>query len=243
MNKGTVATILLLLIAMMQCGFAQTVPTVTASGQAPDISNRGQVPDNSTRGQAYQLPFASKGNTVELTVANTASTPLTGVKVEATDVPSWLKFTATEQRIALLKAQQELPASFTFAVDKSAPVQQNQTLKFVISAPTGEKWTKEITVAVAAPEKFEVYQNYPNPFNPTTAISYQLSAVSRIDLRIYNVLGQEVVSLVDGDRLPGYHQEMWDASRFSSGIYVYQLIATDEHGIKQIARKKMMVLK
>jgi hypothetical protein len=58
-------------------------------------------------------------------------------------------------------------------------------------------WTKEITVAVAAPNKFEVFQNYPNPSNPTTAISYQLTANSSVSLKVYNLLGQEVASLVD----------------------------------------------
>ena len=191
----------------------------------------------------YQLPFASAGNTIELAVANTAAIPLTGIKVEATNLPSWLKFAAAEQRIALLKAQQEIPATFTFSVDKTAPVQKSQTLKFVISAPTGEKWVKEITVAVTAPEKFEVFQNYPNPFNPSTTISYQLTTNSKVNLKIFNMLGQEVASLVDGDRLAGYHQEMWDAGRFSSGVYVYQVIASDDHGTKQVARKRMLFLK
>ena len=127
----------------------------------------------------------------------------------------------------------------------------NQTLKFVITTPSGEQWTKEITVAVAAPEKFEMYQNYPNPFNPSTAISYQLpalsgvegSAVSRVSLKIFNLLGQEVASLVDGDRLAGYHQETWDATRCASGVYIYQLIAADERGSKQVVRKRMLLLK
>ena len=132
---------------------------------------------------------------------------------------------------------------FTFAVDKMAPVQKSQTLKFVISALSGESWTKEITVAVAAPEKFEAYQNFPNPFNPTTAISYQLTAVSRVNLKIYNMLGQEVASLVDDERTAGYHQETWDATRCASGVYVYQLIATNNSGAKQIAHKRMLLLK
>jgi len=191
----------------------------------------------------YQIPFASSGNTIELAVANTAAIPLSGVKVEATNLPSWLKFAATEQRIALLKAQQEISATFTFSVDKMAPVQKSQTLKFVISSPNGEKWIKEITVAVAAPQKFDVFQNYPNPFNPSTTISYQLTANSKVNLKIFNMLGQEVASLVDGDRLAGYQQEMWDAGRFSTGVYVYQVIASDDHGAKQVARKKMLMLK
>jgi hypothetical protein len=122
-------------------------------------------------------------------------------------------------------------------------VQKNQVLKFVITAPSGEQWTKEITVAVASPDKFEVYQNYPNPFNPTTTISYQLTTVSKVNLRVYNLLGQEVAALVDADRLAGYHRETWDATTFASGVYIYQLIATDGHGSKQIAHKRMMLLK
>ncbi|MDP2883991.1 MAG: T9SS type A sorting domain-containing protein [Ignavibacteria bacterium] len=86
-------------------------------------------------------------------------------------------------------------------------------------------------------------QNYPNPFNPSTTISYQLTAKGSVSLRIYNMLGQEVAALVDGERLPGYHQAMWDASRNPSGVYVYQLIATDEKGQKQVARKRMLLLK
>jgi hypothetical protein len=57
------------------------------------------------------------------------------------------------------------------------------------------------------------------------------------------MLGQEVTSLVNGDRLAGYHQEMWDATPFSSGMYIYQVIASDDLGTKQVARKKMIVLK
>jgi hypothetical protein len=234
MKQGTMTLVFLLLVAVMQCGIAQTIPSSTASGQA-------QIMGASVK--AYQLPFASTGNTVELTVANTAATPLTGVKVEAREIPAWLKFSVTEQRIALLKAQQELPATFIFSVDKTAPVQKNQTLKFVITAPSGEQWTKEITVAVAAPEKFEVFQNYPNPFNPSTAISYQLSAVSMVRLSIYNLLGQEVAMLVNEGQLAGYHQETWDATRCASGVYVYQLIVTDESGSRQVARKRMLLLK
>ena len=216
MNKQTAALVMLLIVAVMQCGMAQTV---------------------------HQIPFAASGNSIELTVANTSKTPLAGVKVTATNVPEWLRFAETEQRVAMLKSEQEIPATFMFAVDKSAPVQKSHTLKFVITGAGGEEWTKEITVAVSPPERFELYQNFPNPFNPSTALSYQLTANSSVNLRIYNMLGQEVASFAYGDRLAGYHREMWDATRFSSGMYVYQLIATDEHGGRQIARKRMLLLK
>jgi photosystem II stability/assembly factor-like uncharacterized protein len=95
----------------------------------------------------------------------------------------------------------------------------------------------------STPETFILEQNFPNPFNPSTTISYQLTANSKVNLKIYNMLGQEVASLVDGDRLTGYHQEVWDATQCSSGVYLYQLIASDNYGTKQVARKRMLLLK
>ena len=192
---------------------------------------------------AHTIPFASSSNSIELAVANESTIPISAVKVEVTNVPPWLRFSATEQRIALIKANQEILALFPFSVDKTAPVSKDHTLRFIITAPTGERWTKEITIAVAAPERFELLQNYPNPFNPTTTIAYQLTSASRASLKVFDLLGREVVTLVDGDRTAGYQYEAWDASRFSSGMYVYQLTATDEHGSRQIARKAMLLLR
>jgi hypothetical protein len=228
MRIGAMTLLLLLLASLMQCGMAQTTQNTSSSASAA---------------QVYSIPFASSGNTIELIVANTAAMAVAGVKVTAVNAPTWLKFVGLEQKIGLLKSGQEAPVTFSFSVNKMAPVKQNLTLKFGISALTGETWTKEITIAVSSPEKFEVFQNYPNPFNPSTTISYQLTADSKVNLKIFNMLGQEVALLVDGDRLAGYHQELWDATRFSSGMYIYQVIASDDHSKQQIDRKRMMLLK
>jgi len=77
------------------------------------------------------------------------------------------------------------------------------------------------------PDRFELEQNYPNPFNPTTAISYQLKAVSHVTLRVFDVLGREVATLVDGQMPAGSHQVTFDASHLSSGVYLYELKAGD----------------
>ena len=167
---------------------------------------------------AHLVPFGSSGNGVEIAIVNTSSIPLANIKIEATHVPSWLRFGAMEERIGQIGANGEASAVFTFSVDKSAPVNKAHTLKFVISAPTGEKWTKEITVAIAAPERFELFQNYPNPFNPSTAISYQLSGEGWVSLKIFDVLGREVAVPVEGERVAGYHREEWDGTRASSGM-------------------------
>ena len=76
------------------------------------------------------------------------------------------------------------------------------------------------------PGEFALGQNYPNPFNPTTVISYQLPVISRVSLRIYNVLGQEVATLTDDNKQAGSYVVEWDGSKFPSGVYFYRLIAT-----------------
>lgn len=199
----------------------------------------------------YQIPFASTGNTIELAVANTSNIPLSDVEVKIINAPAWVKFVSNRQNITSLKANEETNALFSFSIDKLAPVKHEQTLTFSIThhtdggqaSKTGESWSKEIRISIAPPEHFELFQNYPNPFNPTTTINYQLSSNSNVSLKIFNLLGQEVATLVNSEKLAGYHQEQFDAHTLASGMYVYQLFLTDEQGNKKVVRKTMVVLR
>jgi len=84
------------------------------------------------------------------------------------------------------------------------------------------------------PGKFRLFQNYPNPFNPLTTISYQLPVTNYVNLSIYNLLGQKVVTLVSGKQAAGAHQVEWDARGFASGVYYYLLAAGDFREIKKM---------
>ncbi|MBI1803866.1 MAG: T9SS type A sorting domain-containing protein [Ignavibacteriae bacterium] len=88
------------------------------------------------------------------------------------------------------------------------------------------------------PHNFALHQNYPNPFNPTTEIHYDLPEDSHVRLRIYNVLGQEVMRLVDEMQQAGFKSATFDASSLSSGMYFYRLEAGHFTEIK-----KMILLK
>jgi len=91
-----------------------------------------------------------------------------------------------------------------------------------------------ISDEIVNPNEFELYQNFPNPFNPTTAIGYQLTVISDVELSVYNLLGQKIVTLVSEKQSAGKYQVEWDASGFSSGIYFYQLKTENVHLIKKM---------
>jgi hypothetical protein len=80
------------------------------------------------------------------------------------------------------------------------------------------------------PAVFELKQNYPNPFNPSTQISYLLPAASVVHLTMYDVLGREVASLVNGVREQGQHSIVWDAKGLASGVYYCKLVAIAKDG-------------
>ncbi|MEJ2054431.1 MAG: T9SS type A sorting domain-containing protein [Calditrichaceae bacterium] len=77
------------------------------------------------------------------------------------------------------------------------------------------------------PQKYALEQNYPNPFNPKTTIKYQLSSAGKVQLKIYNILGQAIQTLVSEQQKAGKYQVTWDASRFPSGVYFYRIEAGD----------------
>jgi hypothetical protein len=88
------------------------------------------------------------------------------------------------------------------------------------------------------PRMLTLSQNYPNPFNPKTTIDFTLAEDGRVLLKVYNILGKEVATLVDADLKAGVlHQTTFDASDLSSGIYIYRL----QTGGKSLLKKFMLL--
>lgn len=91
---------------------------------------------------------------------------------------------------------------------------------------------------VSMPDKSELYQNYPNPFNPSATIQFDIPKASFVTLKVYDVLGQELATLVDQKREAGRYEVQLNAANLSSGIYFYRLQSND-----YIQTKKFIVVK
>ena len=88
------------------------------------------------------------------------------------------------------------------------------------------------------PTEYALHQNYPNPFNPTTTIRYQLPKESKVVIKIYNILGSEVMELLNENKEPGIYEVEFNASNLSSGTYIYKISADNF-----ISVKKMLLVK
>jgi len=104
------------------------------------------------------------------------------------------------------------------------------------------EYSNEVEVDLA-PTSYSLAQNYPNPFNPTTKIDFSLASDSKVTLKIFDVIGQEVITLFNGNLSAGVHSQNFDASSINSGVYFYTIEAVGVDGTNFSSTKKMMLTK
>jgi hypothetical protein len=105
------------------------------------------------------------------------------------------------------------------------------------------EYSNVVEVEVLGVKEFTLGQNYPNPFNPSTAINFSLAVDSKVSLKIFDVLGQEVATLVNGQMTSGPQKVSFDASSLNSGVYFYRIDADGIDGQKFSSVKKMILTK
>ena len=131
-------------------------------------------------------------------------------------------------------------------VDENASGAMDFTVEdLIISGPgdveiVAQRLVNIIDIGLAAPTEFSLLQNYPNPFNPTTNIRYDLAERGNAHLGIYNMLGQEVRSLVNGNQEVGRYEVAWNGldnsgQPVATGIYIYHLQAGEYSKIIKLA--------
>ncbi|MBI3005077.1 MAG: T9SS type A sorting domain-containing protein [Ignavibacteriales bacterium] len=126
-------------------------------------------------------------------------------------------------------------------------------LNFLKTDPTATSWFLQPSVTIAeeqlrsVPSEFDLYQNYPNPFNPETVIRFSLpnnSSLYSVSLKVYNLLGQEVATLVDGQQGTGFYEAKLDGRNLTTGAYFYRIVVSG--GTKESvygSMKRMMLLR
>ncbi len=114
------------------------------------------------------------------------------------------------------------PKDYTF-IDSEKMIGKVQYRLKQIDTDGGFEYSKIIDVQLESSKNFKLSQNYPNPFNPTTKIKYEIGNASFVTLKVYNSIGQEVVTLVNKQQLAGSYQVEFNAKTLPSGIYFYKI--------------------
>jgi hypothetical protein len=119
----------------------------------------------------------------------------------------------------------------------------NATTTGYIYVTVGGNLKKGNTLAANIPTEYSLEQNYPNPFNPSTQINYALPIAAKVNMRVYDLLGREVIELVNEQKEAGFYTVNFNASNLSSGIYLYRITAQDGERMLYTESKRMILMK
>ncbi|MEO1023881.1 MAG: T9SS type A sorting domain-containing protein, partial [Bacteroidota bacterium] len=123
-------------------------------------------------------------------------------------------------------------AQLTFTLTDPEGASDTRIVTLIVAGTTSTEWTRNL------PEQLELRQNYPNPFNPSTTIGFGIPESAHVRVEVYNMLGQQVEVLVNQRMSAGWHTLIFDASRLSSGMYVYRVVSG-----AQVQTRKMVLVK
>jgi len=217
------------------CWEAVVVGDVSQNWPGPGTPKAGTGElDVDVLGRSVVVGFPEPVSSVGMTVRYAGEMEVVGVEADG-----MIEWAAGEGEVRIAAASAGELGRVTITFDRVV------TADLEITAEADETALFGLTVKPAAmPEEYGLAQNYPNPFNPQTTITYTLPVQSEefrvksgdgtlnstpltlhVTLKIFNVLGQEVATLVDGVQEPGYHQVTWDGSHMASGIYFCRMVA------------------
>ena len=197
-------------------------PAIGLSGSTIVVAFQAFMPETSQIGFNYSDIFF----TYSTNRGNTWSHPLNITHTTNLDerYPSISKWNPPGQAYIVYQEDPQ-PGSAVFGSDSSRQARVRQRFCRISGIPTEVAGEQQ-----GVPLSFSLEQNYPNPFNPSTTIKYSLSSQERggvrsqrVLLRVYDVLGREVTTLVDELKAPGHYQVTWDARSAASGVYLYRL--------------------
>lgn len=208
-----------------------------------------EVTFEGTRVEGFELKIAHINNEENLVIIGLVN------QVSATMQPA---LAAGEGTVAYLVFEVDDPTVTELTISSTVVEQPHHSLVYIYDRRTGSEQIghdravpvfEQVSVSLSGiadaglPTEFALDQNYPNPFNPSTEINFALPVPSQVRVDVFNVLGQRVTTLVDGQMPAGNHSVTWygndnDGSQVSSGVYFYRITAENF-----ASTKKMMLLK
>jgi hypothetical protein len=192
----------------------------------------------------YNVQPGVKNNQIVLELSNVSPTEsANNLEVKLIGNSKNLSFNQTEKIIENISQGSETEATFTFDVNYNIGNVEADTIEFMITDNKSVYLTKQFILQYSLPTEYKLEQNYPNPFNPATKIRYAVPQDARserqeVSLVVYDILGNEVTTLVNEQKEPGYYDVDFNASSFASGVYIYRLQSGSF-----VSTKKMMMLK
>jgi hypothetical protein len=195
----------------------------------------------------YSVQPGVRNNQIVLQISNTSTSEnANNLEVKLIKDSKNIKFNQTEKLIEKIGQGGETEVNFTFDVPFNVGNAKVDTIEFVITDNKDIYLNKQFILEYAQPTEYKLEQNYPNPFNPTTKIRYSIpnvethndASLRNVTLKIYDILGDEVATLVNEKKEAGYYEIEFNASSIASGVYIYRLQSGSF-----TSSKKMMVLK
>jgi len=245
--------------------FALLTTMLIASVSAQDIKPVRLpriVPEAQAKVSSHTLSPGSKGNKLILNLTSQQTSMGSNTSTQGSDslmvwlvsrkstgdqtptVINGLSVTPGMQVVVTPTTKANTEVEFLIDVSKDVNPKLVDTLKFLIVGRGGALVRKTVLINYLLPATYQLDQNFPNPFNPSTTINYQLPVDSKVELKLFDVLGREVRTLINEQQGAGYHQVVFNASGLASGMYAYRIEASSINGQRAFQQvRKMLLLK
>ena len=219
---------------ILRQGSATNAPALVLDGIYLDVTwNNNLLPV-----ELSSFVSVISGNNVTLNWSTSTETNNAGFDIERSAINgSWSKIGTVSGN-----GTSTTPHNYSFTDRTVASGKYNYRLKQTDFNGNFEYHNLGNEVIIGVPVKFDLSQNYPNPFNPSTRINYDLPTDGNVSIRLFDMSGKEVASLVNEVKTAGYHTVDFNASSLSSGVYFYS-ISVDANGNNFTATKRMMLVK
>ena len=193
----------------------------------------------------YDVIPGTKGNQIIITLENESKlSEIKNVEIKLERSSESLIFKDSRIGVKIINAWEGKDVPFTFDIKRNIESNKKDTIEFLISG-NGINLKKSFILNYTSPKEYALSQNFPNPFNPATTIRYDLPFDSKVSLKIYDILGNEVKTLVKREESAGFKEIKFNGLSLASGVYIYRLIANNlaNNQASFVSIKKMMMIK